>query len=112
MKANYCRAMSRTEAHKIAKQEVTAMYDQVFAECAEDVMQQTLANVLLCLERDHDFDAEQLKDFVTNLQRWCEVMSKPTEITKAWSTSENIEYFKRKYGIDLRKEFKAEISYD
>jgi hypothetical protein len=39
-------------------------------------------------------------------------MSKPTEITKAWSTSENIEYFQHKYGIDLRKEFKAEISYD
>lgn len=110
MKANYySKPMSKTEAHRIAKQEVTAMYDQVFAECAEDVMQQVISTVLLCMERDYDFDAEQLKDFVTNLQRWCEVMSKPTEITKAWSTSENIEYFQRKYGIDLRKEFKATI---
>lgn len=110
MKANYCRAMSRTEAHKIAKQEVTAMYDQVFAECAEDVMQQTLANVLLCLERDYGFGTRRLKSFVKNLQRWCDVMSTPTEITKAWSTSENIEYFKSKYGIDLREEFKADVT--
>jgi hypothetical protein len=109
MKANYCRAMSRTEAHKIAKQEVTAMYDQVFAECAEDVMQQTLANVLLCLERDYDWRKQRLENFVKNLQGWCDIMQHDTDITKAWSTNDNIEYFKDKYGIDLREEFKAEV---
>lgn len=85
------------------------MLCQVFADCAEDVMQQTLANVLLCLERDYGFKDKRLKDFVANLQGWIDIMSQPTELTKAWGTVDNIEYFKTKYGIDLRKEFVADI---
>lgn len=110
MKANYySKPMSKTEAHRIAKQEVNAMYNEVFADCAADVMQQTLATVMLCLERDYGWKKQRLDGFVHNLQSWCDIMQKSTEITKAWSTTDNIEYFKKKYLIDLREEFKAEV---
>lgn len=109
MKANYYRAMNKTEAFKIAQKEVSAKYDEIFADCAADVMQQTLANVLLCLERDYNFGKKRLSDFVKALQGWCDIMDSPTELTKGWTTNDNIKYFREKYGIDLKKEFSAEV---
>jgi hypothetical protein len=103
--------MSRTEAHKIAKQECEAMYEQVFQDCAEDVMQQTLANVLLSLERDYGWRSKRLREFVNNLKGWCDIMQTDTPITKAWTTNDNIDYFKTKYDIDLRKEFDVEVTH-
>lgn len=97
------------QAHKIAKEETEKRYQEIFSECAADVMQQTLANVLLCLERECGFGEIRLKRFVKALQSWCDVMNSPTEITGTWTTNDNIEYFKERYGIDLRKEFQAEI---
>ena len=112
MKANYySKPMSKTEAHRIAKQEVSAMYEQVFSDCAEDVMQQTLANVLLSLERDYGWRKQRLSEFVANVKSWCDIMQTDTELTKAWSTTDNIRYFKEKYGIDLRTEFTAEVTH-
>lgn len=108
MKANY-KPLTRSEAKKIAREEVNSAYQELFAECAADVMQQVISNVLLCLERDYGWKKQRLDSFVHNLQSWCDIMQKSTEITKAWSTTDNIEYFKKKYLIDLREEFKAEV---
>ena len=110
MKANYG-VMSKSAARQIAKEEVSRMYEQVYAECAADVMQQTLANVLLCLERDYGWRSKRLREFVSNLQGWCDIMQTDTPITKSWTTNDNIDYFKNKYSIDLRKEFEAEVTH-
>ena len=109
MKANYA-TMSRTKARQIAKEEVSRMYEHVFAECAADVMAQVMANVLLTLERDYGWRKERLATFIHNVQSWVDIMQKPSEITDTWSTNDNIDYFKKKYGIDLREEFKPEIT--
>lgn len=108
MKANYG-VMNKSTARQIAKEEVSRMYEQVFAECAADVMQQTLANVLLTLERDYGWKRQRLQGFVRNLQGWTDIMQTPTAITGTWSTNDNIAYFQNKYHIDLRKEFDAEV---
>lgn len=108
MKANYA-TMSRTKARQIAKEEVSRMYEQVFAECAADVMQQTLANVLLCLERDYGWRDKRLRDFIVNLKGWCDIMQQDTPITKSWTTLDNLAYFLEKYKIDIKKEFQAEV---
>ena len=97
------------QARKIAQEETEKKYDEIFAECAADVMHQTLANVLLCLERSYGFGEIRLKRFIKDLQGWNDVMNNPTALTGSWTTIDNIEYFKSKYGIDLRKEFEAEI---
>lgn len=109
MKANY-KPINRSEARKIAKQETEAMYEQIFADCASDVMQQVIANVLLSMERDYDYTEEQLKEFIHNVKRWINAMQEPSGLSRGWTTDDNIDYFKEQYGIDLRKEFVAEVS--
>ena len=98
------------QARKIAQEETTKQYQTIFAECAADVMQQTLANVLLTLERDYGWKRKRLKKFIANLQGWNDIMSQPTELTKTWTTNDNIRYFQEKYSIDLRKVFEAEVA--
>lgn len=98
-----------SQAKRIVQQETQNQIGEIFAECAEDVMQQTIANVLLCLERSCGFGEIRLKRFVKDLQGWNDVMCTPTGLSRTWTTYDNIEYFKTKYGIDLRKEFYAEI---
>lgn len=110
VKANY-KPLTRSEAKKIAREEVNSAYQKLFAECAADVMQQVMSNVLLCLERDYDFSGDQLKEFIHNQHNWIEAMQEPTPFSRTWSTEDNIDYFKSKYGIDLGKEFTAEVVY-
>lgn len=110
MKANY-KPLTRSEAKKIAREEVNSAYQKLFAECAADIMQQVMSNVLLCLERDYDFSGDQLKEFIHNQHNWIEAMQEPTPFSRTWSTEDNIDYFKSKYNIDLRKEFTAEVVY-
>lgn len=113
MRANLPRRNSPITKRAIVKEvskQLPEFYDEIFADCANDVMQQTLANVLLCLERDYGFGKKRLTDFVKQLQGWCDIMSQDTELTKAWSTDDNIEYFKKKYGIDVRECFSAEVT--
>lgn len=109
MKANYT-VMNRSEAVRIARAEVESHYKQTFAECAADVMQQTLATVLLTLERSYGWKEKRLREFVTNLRCWVDAMERPTELTGTWKTTDNINYFRDVYGIDLPKEFEAEVS--
>lgn len=109
MKANYT-VMNRSEAVRIARAEVEKSYKQTFADCAADVMQQTLATVLLTLERSYGWKDKRLKDFVANLRCWVDAMERPTDLTGTWETTDNIDYFREVYGIDLRKEFEAEVS--
>lgn len=108
MKANYT-TMSKTKARVIAQEEVTKFYEDIFRECAADVMHQTIATFLLYLERDKGYGKKRLKDAVEAIKGWCDIMDNPGEGARGWSTVDNIEYFKKKYGIDLREEFKAEI---
>ena len=108
MKANYG-VMNKTQARKIAKEEVSKLYEEVFSECAENVMQQVVSNVLLCLERDYGWRSKRLREFVQNLRGWCDIMQQDTPITKSWTTLDNIAYFLEKYNIDIKKEFQAEV---
>lgn len=108
MRANYT-TMNKTKARAIAKEEVTKQYQQIFADCAADVMHQTIATFLLYFERDLGYGKKRLKDIVEGVKGWCDIMDNPSELAGGWSTVDNIEYFKKKYGIDLREEFKAEI---
>lgn len=101
--------MSKTKARAIAREEVIKQYEQIFADCAADVMHQTLATFLLWLERDKGYGKKRLKDAVEAIKGWCDIMDNPGEGARGWNTVDNIEYFKKRYGIDLREEFKAEI---
>lgn len=111
MRANYI-PMNKTKAHQIAQEEVNKMYQQIFAECAGDVMAQVLSNVLLTLERDYGWRDKRLTDFIHNLHGWVDIMQTPSEITDEWTTKDNIRYFADKYGIDLEKEFEPQISHN
>lgn len=112
MKANTPRRNNpilKRDIKREVKEQLTKQYAETYADCASDVMQQTLANVLLCLERNYGFGKKRLSDFVHALQMWCDVMDSPTERTGTWTTEDNIAYFKEKYGIDLKKEFQAVV---
>ena len=109
MKANYIGAMSKSKARQIAQEEVGKIQSEIYRDCASDIMQQTLANVLLCLERDYGWRGQRLRGFVKNLQGWIDIMSTSTPLTDEWTTTDNIEYFCKQYGIDLKKEFVAEL---
>ena len=99
----------KAEIVKEVQRQLPDYYRQVFRECAEDVMQQAVAAAIITLDKCYGWKRKRLYDYMKNLQMILETMTKPTEITSAWSNDDNIKYLMR-YGIDIRKEFKAEVN--
>ena len=111
MKNNKLKTISNSDQiRKMVKQEVALQYDKIYEECAENIMRQTLASVLLCLERTRDYKKKRLNDFLNDLKNWIDVMNKPTDLNGKWNNNDNIIYFKEKYGIDLCEMFSAKTS--
>ncbi len=114
MNAHYPQRNARTKKAEIVREvqkQLPDYYRQVFRSCAEDVMQQTIAGVMMTLEKCYGWKRTRLHRFVKDLQMMLDAMLQPTDITAAWSNDDNIQYLRR-YGIDIKEEFKAEISYD
>ena len=114
MNAHYPQRNARTKKAEIVREvqkQLPDYYRQVFRSCAEDVMQQTIAVCLMTLEKCNGWKQTRLHRFVKDVQMMLDAMLKPTEITAAWSNDDNIQHFRR-YGIDIKEEFKAEIDYD
>ena len=101
---------NKEQIRKMVRQEVALQYDEIYKECANNIMHQTIAGVLLCLERTHGFKEKRLKSFLKDLQNWLDVMNNPTDLNKGWNQNDNIIYFKETYGIDLTELFSAKIS--
>ena len=101
----------KAEIVKEVQKQLPDYYRQVFRECAEDVMQQSIAAVLLTLDKCYGWKRQRLNQFVRDLQMMLDTMTKPTEISASWCNDDNIKYMHR-YGIDIRKEFKAQFDDD
>ena len=106
MKNNKLKTVTNADQiRKMVKQEVALQYDEIYKECAENIMWQTLASVLLCLERTRDYREKRLKDFLNDLKNWIDVMNEPTDLNGKWNNNDNIIYFKEFYSYVTRREF-------
>ena len=108
MKANY-KPVGKSEARRIAREEMEQYKFDVFSECAAEILQQSIAAVLITLEKCYGWKKERLTEFVSNLQMYLDTMQEGG-ITGKWDNDENIGYLKEVFGIDLRAEFQAEVT--
>lgn len=108
MKANY-KPIGRSEARRIAREEMEQYKFDVFSECAAEILQQSIAAVLITLEKCYGWKRQRLTEFVSNLQMYLDTMQE-SNITDKWDNDENIGYLKEAFEIDLRAEFQAEVT--
>jgi hypothetical protein len=107
MKANY-KPIGRSEARRIAREEMEQYKFDVFSECAAEILQQSIAAVLITLEKYYGWKRQRLTEFMKSLQMYLDTMQEDG-ITGKWDNDENIEYLKDVFGIDIRTEFQAEV---
>lgn len=108
MKANY-KPLTRSEAKKIAREEMEQYKFDVFSECAAEILQQSTAAVLITLEKCYGWKKQRLTEFTKSLQMYLDTMQEGG-ISGKWDNDENIGYLKEVFGIDLRAEFQAEVT--
>ena len=105
MKANYTKPLNKSDLDKLIADKVDLYKEQYFKEWSNDIMTQTLSAILICLERNYDFKQKRLKNFISQLHLWLDVMEENSD----WTNQSNIDYLKEKYGIDLKSEFSSEV---
>lgn len=93
---------------KFVRQELEKYYEEVFREVASDVAQQVLTNVLVTLEKSYGFGKKRLERFERDVEDMTQIMNTPTPISHRFTSTDNINYLNKKYGIDL-KQFKIEV---
>lgn len=108
MKANY-KPIGKSEARRIAREEMEQYKFDVFSECAAEILQQSIAAVLITLEKCYGWKQQRLTGFVSSLKMYLDTMQEGG-ITGKWDNDENISYLKEAFGIDLRAEFQAEVT--
>lgn len=108
MKANY-KPIGRSEARRIAREEMEQYKFDVFSECAAEILQQSIAAVLITLEKCYGWKRQRLTEFMKSLQMYLDMMQEGG-ISGEWDNDENIDYLKDVFEIDLRAEFQAEVT--
>ena len=110
MRNNKLKAITtRHQADLIAAEHVQRYKDELFAQNASEILQQVMAGVLITLEKCYGWKGKRLTDFKDNFKMYLETMRKPDYFNQAWDNDDNIKYVLDEFGIDLIKEFQAEV---
>lgn len=114
MKANI--SMNRQKAAKVnTKQKAVYMQirkevrEEVYTECANDIMIQCLSTVFWTLATNCGYGAGRLKKLAEMLHDTKDLMDNPSRLHHKFSGLECEQIIKEKYGVDLRAEFTAEV---
>ena len=83
--------------------------EEVYKECANDIMIQCLSTVFWTLATNCGYGAGRLRKLAEQLHDTKELMDNPSRLHHKFSGLECEQIIKEKYGVDLRAEFTAEI---
>lgn len=99
---------SEKDVKKAARQEYEEIREEIFRECAHDIMTQALCVVYYTLIQK-GWREKRLKDFTTEIKATNDLMCNPSRLHHRFSPLDIEKMIKEKYGIDLRKEFEPNI---
>lgn len=83
--------------------------EEVYKECANDIMIQCLSTVFWTLATNCGYGAGRLKKLAEQLHDTKELMDNPSRLHHKFSGIECEQIIKDKYGLDLRAEFTADV---
>lgn len=101
------KAHTDSRSRRIAREEYENVREEIFRQCADDILAQTLINVFWTLNRSYGWGKKRLADFVEALHDTTELQCKPSRMHHRFSALDCEKELKEKYGIDVREEFKA-----
>lgn len=103
------RAHTDRRSREIAREEYDKIKEEIFRSCADDIMSQTLANVLWTLSTAYGWKRKRLRKFVEWLHDTHDLQMHPSKMHHRFSALNCEKELKEKYGIDIRKEFPAVV---
>lgn len=102
------KARTDRKIRQTCRQEYENLREEIFRECAHDVMTQALCVVYYTLIQK-GWREKRLKDFTAEIKATNDLMCNPSKLHHRFNPIDIEEMLKSKYGIDLREEFKPTI---
>lgn len=101
--------MTQEELKQAVQAEFEREHLNLYREATADITAQVLANVLVALEQNYGWKEKRLKDFINALHATEDSMVTPSPLHKTYTTLDNEEHIRKKFGIDLRAEFPPNV---
>lgn len=100
---------SEKDVKKAARQEYEEIREEIFKECADDIMAQALCTVFYTLVTAYGWRKQRLRNFADALHETNNLMCNPSKLHHRFSPLDIEKTLKNKYALDVRKEFKANV---
>lgn len=85
------------------------LYEEHFKQIAPELCHQTLAVVLFVLEKTHGWKGKRLRDFLEAFVEVKRMMNTPTAMNHKFDPLDCLEYYRKKYGIDIAEIVEVEV---
>lgn len=92
-----------------ARNEFDKFHEDVFRECADDIMVQCMITMFWTLATNFEFGKKRLHKLIDALHDTEQLMNNPSPLHHKFSALDLDNVLKDKYGIDIAREFKATI---
>ncbi len=102
------KARTDRKIRQTCRQEYENLREEIFRECAHDIMTQALCVVYYTLIQK-GWREKRLKDFTAEIKATNDLMCNPSKLHHRFNSIDIEEMLKSKYGINLREEFKPTI---
>lgn len=100
---------SEKDVKKAARQEYEEVREEIFKECADDIMAQALCTVFYTLMTAYGWRKQRLRNFADALHATNDLMCNPSRLHHRFSPLDIEQMLKDKYRLDIRKEFQANV---
>lgn len=100
---------SEKDVRRVARQEYEEVREEIFKECADDIMAQALCTVFYTLVTAYGWRKQRLRNFADALHSTNDLMCNSSRLHHRFSPLDIEQTLKDKYSLDLRREFKADI---
>ncbi|MBR1750903.1 MAG: hypothetical protein IJ740_08495 [Ruminococcus sp.] len=97
------------KARQIAREEYEKIREEIFRDCAADIVAQCLANVLWTMNTSFGWGEKRLRALVEALHETDELQCCPSALHHRFSGLDCEEKIKESFGIDIRREFPAKV---
>ena len=102
------KARTDSKIRRTCREEYEQYREEIFKECAHDIMTQALCVVYYTLIQK-GWREKRLKDFTAEIKATNDLMCNPSKLHHRFNPIDIEKMIKEKYGIDLRKEFEPTI---
>lgn len=100
---------SEKDVRRASRSECEEYREEIFKECADDIMAQALCTVFYTLLTAYGWRKQRLRNFADALHATNDLMCNPSRLHHRFSPLDIEQTLKDKYSLDLRREFKANI---